>query len=691
MPRISQISSLSARCSTGVIVAVLSMFSGSDAPAATLPATTQPSVVGVQQKMWIGHVQPILSKSCFKCHGGERQKGGLDLREQNAIFAGGTDGAVVVPGRPGESPLYQRLTTDSDDHMPPRKEAQLSAEDISFIREWIATLPASSASSVALSPIFTQTAPTLMEMATKVKWDAPAGIGASDAIDSLIQARWKEQHVTGNDVCDDRTFVRRIYLDLAGRIPMRAEIESFLNSSQPQKRAALVDRLLAGSEYPSHMAEVLDVALLERKGRAAESARKENGWLDYLRSSVAGNRPWNTMVAEMISGRPKSQKQQGAVWFLYEKQNNFQGMAEAVAPMAFGVSIACAQCHDHPMAHEIKQQQYWGMFAAFNRTSNVDTDNGPELSESAVGGFVYFTNLKKESQPAALVFPNEKTVAEERPRAGAKEKDLDDKYVVAPSKDKRNPTHAAVPKFSRRQALADAATQDNPLLARAFVNRMWALLVGRGFVNPVDQMDSKHPPSHPELLAFLASDFEKSGYDIRHLVRTIVLSRTYQLDSRWTQQTSPQPELFAKGLEKPLPAEVLYRSSVVATGDGNGKFTEKSDENNPLRQALITAFPGMFDAEYSATLAQTMLLTNNPLFDALLKPKGNNLTARLLKLPTNSERARTAFVEILGREPADSELHGAIAFLDSHNDRPEVGVREFTWALLTDAEFLLNH
>src|SRR5579864_8739360 len=95
--------------------------------AASLPATTQPSLAPIHQKMWINHIQPILSRSCFKCHGGERQKGGLDLREPNSIFAGGTDGAVVVPGKPGESQLYQRLMTDSDDHMPPHKEAQLSA------------------------------------------------------------------------------------------------------------------------------------------------------------------------------------------------------------------------------------------------------------------------------------------------------------------------------------------------------------------------------------------------------------------------------------------------------------------------------------------------------------------------------------------------------------------------------------
>ena len=135
---------------------------------------------------------------------------------------------------------------------------------------------------------------------------------------------------------------------------------------------------------------------------------------------------------------------------------------------------------------------------------------------------------------------------------------------------------------------------------------------------------------------------------------------------------------------------MLYRSLLVATGDPNSAGTEVK-ENDALRQALIVAFPGMFDTEYNATLAQAMFLTNNPLLDALLKPKGDNLTARLLKLQSNPDRVRNAFMEILNRNPDESELKASVAFLDSRNDRPESAVREFTWTLLTSAEFLLNH
>lgn len=681
------------RAGIALVAALLVCAASSAFAAGPIPATTQPAA-NPAEAMWVNHVEAVLSRSCFKCHGGSKQKGGLDLRQPQSIFAGGTDGSVVTPGRPGESVLYLRLLPGAQDHMPPEKESPLSAEDASFIREWIATLPTSSDHPpVRGSSIdWNQAAPSLMEMATRVQWQPPADVEGPAVIDSLIESRWREQHVTGNDLCDDRTFARRVYLDLAGRIPTRDEVDSFVRSTESQKRAALVDQLLSGADYPRHMAEVLDVVLMDRKGKAAEAARRSHGWFDYLQTSIASNRPWNDMVADLIIARPQSPQQSGAVWFLYERKNNYQSMAEAIAPVAFGVSVACAQCHNHPLAHEIKQQHYWGLVAAFNRTTNLDSGSGPALSESAVGGFVNFTNLKKESQPAILVFPNDKTIPEQRPD-GADELDSDANYLVPASKGGGHSRQAAVPKFSRRQALADAVTHDNPLLARAFVNRAWAMLLGRGLVNPVDQMDSRHPPSHPELLGWLSADFEKSGYDIKHLLRTIVLSRTYQLDSHWPGETPPAPDLFARGPEKPLSAEVLCRSLLIATGrDGAKDSSDKeSADAEPLRQALIAAFPSLFDVEYNATLQQAMFLTNSPLFDALLKARGHNLTARLLELPNNDERAKAAFVEILGREPDDAERAGAVAYLEARADRPEAGVRQLAWALLTSAEFLLNH
>jgi uncharacterized protein DUF1549/uncharacterized protein DUF1553/cytochrome c len=665
-----------------VVVAKALAADGPKAP--TAPPAGDPSV----QAMWTDHVEPILSRNCFRCHGGEKQKGGLDLRSFASILAGGTDGLVVSPGRPVESPLFQRIQPDSDEHMPPDKGHQLSAEEIAFVRQWIELLPIPGhpAPGSGKGVNWSQAAPSLMALASAAKWSPPTGMSGSDAIDSLIEAKWRAEGVAGSGACDDATFVRRLYVDLAGRIPTLDEADAFMYSTDKQKRAALVDRLLNSAEYPRRMAELFDAVLLERKGPAAEAERKAHGWFSYLEHAFATNRPWNQVVADLIVARPDSTENHGAVWFLYEKKNNYQQMAEAVAPMAFGVSINCAQCHNHPLAHEIKQQNYWGLVAAFNRSTNADTDAGPALSESAIGGFVNFTNLKKESQPAIIALLNDKTIDEKRPAEGAKEDDPDANYLVAPppGKDRRHPRQAAVPKFSRRQAVAEEITRGNPLLSRALVNRIWAMLLGRGLVSPVDQMDSRHLPSHPELLAWLAQDFEEHDYDIKVLIRAVVLSRTYQLQAFTGGQAPPAPELFACALEKPLTAEQLYRSLLTATGNSE----EGAD---PLRQALIAKFPALFETEYNATLQQAVFLSNSPLVDRLLKPNGKNLTSRLLELATSEGRVRRMFLVVLGRSPEQDELTQACAYLDNRKDRGEAALRHVEWALLASPEFLLNH
>jgi hypothetical protein len=322
---------------------------------------------------------------------------------------------------------------------------------------------------------------------------------------------------------DDRTWCRRVYLDLAGRICAPAELQAFLTDSSASKRADLADKLLASDEYPTRMRELWDYFLMGRpKRERTEDQRQKNGWWAFLETNFRKNRPWNEMVHAILVARAAKPEDDGASWFLYERRDDFQAIAEAVAPVVYGTKINCAQCHNHPLAHEIKQAHYWGLVAAYNRGKNVEGGNC--VSESAIGGFVNFTNLKKESQPAVVTLLSGGKVDEDRPAPDQKETDSDDKYVDPKAK-------VRVPKFSRRAAFADAATQNNPLLARAFVNRMWSALLGRGIVQPADEMNDHNAPSHPELLDWLAEDFAAHNYDVRREVRGIVLSRVYALGS----------------------------------------------------------------------------------------------------------------------------------------------------------------
>ena len=332
--------------------------------------------------------------------------------------------------------------------------------------------------------------------------------------------------------------------------------------------------------------------------------------------------------------------------------------------MVYGTKVNCAQCHDHPLARDIKQAHYWGLVTVFNRGKNVE--GGSAVAESAVGGFVNFTNLKKESQPAVLALLTGRTIEEVRPSGDQKENDSDDNYLDPKAK-------ARVPKFSRREAFAEAVTRDNPLLARAFVNRMWAVLLGRGIVHPADEINARNAPSHPELLEWLSHDFAGHDYDIRRLVRGIILSRVYALSP-----SDAAPERFAGALERPLSAEQLARSWRIAAG--------LTPEDNSLRRGVIAAMPDVFPKEYNATFQQAQFLSCSPALGEILKPEGT--VARLAALPQSSSRVRQAFLAAYGRPPDSVEAKQAQAFLDARSDKPDDAVRDLLWALMTSAEFL---
>lgn len=506
------------------------------------------------------------------------------------------------------------------------------------------------------------------------------------SINEGVELHWKEAKVTPSPLCDDRAFVRRVYLDLAGRIPIPAEVDAFAAEISTDKRTALVDRLLASPEYARHMRDVFDVVFM---GRNAGPGRRRRGggdvqnirteWLAYLERSFAEDRPWDQTVSDLLLARPKSPAERGAVWFLYARQDKYQEIAEAVSPAVFGVQVQCAQCHNHPLSHEIKQAHYWGLVAFFNRGKNKNTKDGPRVAEAATGGFNNFANLLGESSPATLTFLGAKEVPETRPAEGVKEQDAPDLYLPAAAESEEPP----VPKFSRREQFVEQVVKKNPLVARAAVNRFWALFMGRGIVHPVDKMDSKHPPSHPELLDALAADFERSGYDVKRLVRGIVLSRPYQLDSR--PVGNAQPEQFAYGLEKPLTGEMLYRSLLVAaTGKTDG-------ETAGLKEELVDAFPDVFPEETVSTLKQTLLLTNNPLVQGLAKAQPGSTVERLNGIADPAARVREAYRIVFSREPDPEELQAAVAYLKARPDRLPQATSQLWWALLASAEFRFNH
>ncbi|MFC1759169.1 DUF1549 domain-containing protein, partial [Planctomycetota bacterium] len=304
----------------------------------------------------------------------------------------------------------------------------------------------------------------------------PSDISPTIVIDVFMESHWANAEVEPSARCNDRAFARRIYLDLVGRIPTLPELNTFLAETESNKRELLVDQLLASPEYGRHFADVFDVVLMGRGSRRRMDQRQQHGWRTYLEESFNANRPWSQMARDMTLARKADDADVRAGWFLYERENDHQAVAEAISPTFFGIRIECAQCHDHPLADEIAQAHYWGLVSFFQRSKNEQTDSGLRVAESATGAFNKFTNLEGESFNAELTFYASSVVAETRPANEEEAKQIDEKSLYTASVE----NEPRVPKFSRREKFVENVLLNHPLLARAYVNRVWALLMGRG-------------------------------------------------------------------------------------------------------------------------------------------------------------------------------------------------------------------
>ncbi|QDV57307.1 hypothetical protein Mal33_33110 [Rosistilla oblonga] len=499
-------------------------------------------------------------------------------------------------------------------------------------------------------------------------------------INDFVSQAWEERGVNPAARCDDRQFVRRVYLDLAGRVPTIEESDAFANDTQPDKRAALVDRLLASEDYPQHFADLFDALLMGRTNEGKYKQRANSGWRKYLEDVFRKNRPWDEVAAEVLLARPEDKAKRGAVWFLYERNDQHQAIAEAVAPAFFGIRIECAQCHDHMVVNEIEQAHYWGLVAFFNRSKNAKTKEGLRVAESAIGGFSDFANLEGDSTPNLLTFLGASTVEEPRPAGDAKQEDADDLYATT-SEDPAN----RIPKFSRRQRFVEDVLRDHPLLARSMVNRLWAIMLGRGIVHPFDEMDSVHPPSHPELLDWLATEFAESNYDIRSLVRSLALSDAYQLDSRQPVGVD-DPASFAWYLERRLTGEQLARSIQLIA---EGKFTNDVELIKQFRQQISDV---LLD-ETVVGVDDTLFLTNGRGLDNYLRSSRDKagLLAELNGSESHRQRAERLFQSVFLRAPDGDETKAVVDYLNARNDDLPAALQQVLWSMINSAEFQFNH
>ena len=331
----------------------------------------------------------------------------------------------------------------------------------------------------------------------------------------------------------DGEFLRRMYLVVVGRIPSIGEIRAFLDDKSPTKRTTVVDRLLGTRAYVRRMTNVLDVMLSERRG---DGEVKRGEWEAFLKKSIETNKPWNVLASEILGADAVDAKQRGPAKFLMDRSVEVNQMTREVGRMFFGVDLQCAQCHNHPLIDDYLQKDYYGIYAFLNRTYLFKPDKKKPgvLAERPSGGVAFksvFTGDAGVSRPRLL---GERQLDEPTIEAGKE-------YKVKPDKKKKN--LRPVPTYNRRERLAKQVLDGkNRFFARNMANRLWALVMGRGLVEPLDLHHSDNPPSHPELLELLTDEFIATKYDVRGFLRELVLSRT-----------------FARG--SVLPADLVARSA----------------------------------------------------------------------------------------------------------------------------------
>jgi hypothetical protein len=515
-----------------------------------------------------------------------------------------------------------------------------------------------------------------------------------EQIDQLIAARPNFTAMAA-PLASDSEFLRRVYVDLTGTIPTAAEARAFLDDRSPAKRQQRVDKLLASPEHARRLQTVFDVMLMERR---PDKHVPRAQWQGYLEASFAANKPWDQLVRELLSADGADPKLRPAAKFYLDREGDANLLTRDIARLFLGMNLQCAQCHDHPLVSDYKQDFYYGIFAFLNR-SFLFADPGLKQSVLAEKGegdvtFQSVFDPAKTTKSAGPRLPGRAPVVEPKLDKGQE-------YTVAPAKGVR-----PVPKFSRRAQLAGQITdRNNVAFRRAIVNRLWAMMMGRGIVHPLDLDHSANPPSHPELLALLAEDFGARKYDIRSFLRELALTQTYQRSSELPPgiQDVP-PETFAVANLKPLGPEQLALSLMQATGftDAERLALGKNVNDAALYARLagnVAPFVATFgsqpghpeDQGFQATLDQALFIDNGTLVRGWLTPRAGSLMDRLQKLPDARALADELYLSILTRRPVEEERKEVAVYLQDRSKDRLAALQELAWALLASAEFRFNH
>jgi hypothetical protein len=516
----------------------------------------------------------------------------------------------------------------------------------------------------------------------KFNWTNPQ---PANFVDEHVFARLRKLRMNPSEMCSDAVFVRRAYLDLLGLPPSAAQARAFLDDHRPDKRARLIDDLLERPEFADWWTlKWSDLLRNEEKQLDKKGVRVFHDW---IRASIAANKPINDFARELISARGSTYTEPPANFYRALREPDTR--AEAVAQVFLGIRMQCAKCHNHPF-DQWTQEDYHRLTAFFARVKYTIVENNRKDkydTHEFVGEQIVFMDREGEhlspvtKQPLQPRFPGAKT-----PEIA---KDADRLQILA-------------------EWVADPA---NPHFARTQVNRVWFYLLGRGIVDPDDDFRLSNPPANPELLDALAKEFVAHKFDVKHLIRTIMNSRTYQLSSHPNDTNGDDAANFSHALIRSLQAEQLLDAIAQATGvppkfdgfppgtragqlPGAGlpmRVKNASDADRFLRQFGKPERLLSCDCERSedATLGQALQMMTGRLLNTAVAKLENRLGELIKDGKSNREIMEELYLFTLCRLPSDREYQALLPRIDAAPDR-RTAWEDALWALLNSKEFLLR-
>jgi hypothetical protein len=519
----------------------------------------------------------------------------------------------------------------------------------------------------------------LVPFANRLPPDTFARAERRNFVDDLVLKKLEALRIPPSPLCSDAEFLRRVYLDTIGLLPTPEELQQFLADPSPDKRARWIDRLLDRPEFVDYWAYKWSDLLLISSRKLPQPAVW--AFYQYVRQSVADNKPWDRFAREILTARGSNLSNGAANYFVMHR--DIAELTEKTTVTFLGLSLTCARCHNHPI-EKWTQDQYWALANLFSRVAQKNGDRpGEVIVYDLPSGDVPHLRRGIPMPPAPPDGPA---------------LDLSD------------------PRNRREYFAAWLTSPDNPYFARALVNRVWRHFLGRGLVEPEDDLRLTNPPTNPELLDALTRDFVQHRFDVKHLIRTILNSATYQRSSQTIAENEADDRFYSHYLVRRLPAEVvldIYSQvtevptvfSQIKVGTTGG--VAGTDQFPPGTRALqlpdslvVSGFLDSFgrpdrsqpcscERMSDASMSQALHLNNGQTLNEKLRAKNGRIEKWVQEKVPLDEALRRLYRLALCREPTQKEQQQMLAALKEA--QPREALEDLFWAVLTSPEFLFNH